>query len=130
MLEDDGVDEPDDGLLVVGAGALQLAEALQEAAVVEGPGIRLVARQQVVHGGVKELGQLQELVRRGDVQAQLVLVELREIDSYFSGQLLLGPLALLAQGLEPPAEIFLHLLIQHQFRQFHRHGRLQLYPLL
>jgi hypothetical protein len=48
VLEDDGVDEPDDGLLVVGAGALQLAEALQEAAVVEGPGVRLVALSMVL----------------------------------------------------------------------------------
>jgi len=104
VLEDHGVEEADDGVLVVGVEAFEGAEAVEEAGAVEGDVLGPIAGEQVVEGGAEGLGELDERFGGRGVEAALVLVELREADSDLSGQLLLGPALLLAQLLEACAE--------------------------
>jgi len=100
VLGDHGIDDADQGFLIIAGEVLHDAEALQKPVVVKRSGFGGVAGQQVVDRDAEEFGEEHQLVGRRRMESHLVFVELGGMHAELGGDFLLGEFLLFPQAFD------------------------------
>ena len=122
VADDDGVDEVDDGFLVLVLGVFEFAEAFEESEVVQRSFVGLVAGDEEVDGGAEGLGEFGEGLHGRVVEAALVLVDQGGQYPDHGGQVLLGPLFQFPERLQPRSKGLEDIRVFHGFPSIRPHG--------
>lgn len=100
VLGDDGIDDIDDGVLIIGGSQLQGAEAFEQVQGRDGLIVGLPSGDEIIDGDGEEIGQLGQLLQGRRMHAGFVLGQMRMADIDLNGEFLHGPSPSFAQGLD------------------------------